>query len=107
LDCRKITGSAFSTNIIVPADSFSLTKGSPKEFAKTADSGNTITSYFCGDCGSTIWRQTATYGDTRIVKVGTLDGNALEDAKPLAELFVGNRISWVGGIDGAEQKLGG
>ncbi|KAH7312503.1 DUF636 domain protein [Stachybotrys elegans] len=103
LDCRKITGSLFSTNIIVPEESFSVTKGTPKEFAKTADSGKTMTSYFCGDCGSTLWRASETYRGSKIIKAGTLDGDALEDtAKPAVELFVKNRIPWLPAFEGTQ-----
>ena len=45
-DCRKITGSTYSTNGIWPVDQFKLTQGTPKKHVKTADSGNTITSFF-------------------------------------------------------------
>jgi hypothetical protein len=104
LDCRKTTGSVFSTNVLVEGDGFSLTKGKPKEFKTTARSGKTITSFFCGDCGTTIWRETETYGTNKIIKAGTLDGDSLEDAKPLAELFVGNRPSWLSAIPGTAQN---
>lgn len=107
LDCRKITGSTFSTNVVVPSDSFSVTKGTPKEFAKKADSGEMVKMFFCGDCGSTIWSQSLTYGDTRVIKAGTLDSDgALEDAKPVLELFVRNRPSWIPAMSGAEQHKG-
>jgi hypothetical protein len=104
LDCRKTTGSVFSTNILVEGDGFSLAKGKPKEFKTTGNSGKTVTSFFCGDCGTTIWRETETYGTKKIIKAGTLDGDALEDAKPMAELFVGNRPSWLSAIPGAAQQ---
>lgn len=106
LDCRKITGSAFSTNIIVDAEGFKVTKGTPKTFAKTADSGKTVTSYFCGDCGTTLWRETETYGNTKIIKAGTLDDDdvALDNAKPVVELFVKHRVSWVPTVSGTEEK---
>ncbi|KAF2260125.1 hypothetical protein CC78DRAFT_585231 [Lojkania enalia] len=105
LDCRKITGSTYSTNIIVAGNGFAVTKGTPKEFPKKADSGKTITSFFCGDCGSTLWRESDTFGDTKIIKVGVMDGEiALEDAKPVAELYIAHRVSWVSPIPGAEQK---
>ncbi|KAF2714059.1 DUF636 domain protein [Pleomassaria siparia CBS 279.74] len=104
-DCRKITGSTYSTNIVVDADGFSVTKGTPKEYSKKADSGETVTSHFCGDCGSTLWRTTKTFGNTKVIRVGVMDGtSAIEDAKPAVELFVSERISWVPGIDGAGQK---
>lgn len=107
LDCHKISGSTFSTNILVPSDGFSVTKGTPKPFARTGESGKTITSFFCGDCGSTLWRQGELFGENRIIKAGTLDmGITLEDARPVAEIYVRNRPSWVAPIPGATQTEG-
>ncbi|KAK3640341.1 hypothetical protein LTR56_011939 [Elasticomyces elasticus] len=103
-DCQKITGSTYSTNLIVPGDKFEVTKGSPKSHSKKADSGNEITSHFCGDCGSTMWRDGKTFGGSKVIKVGTLeDPKAFDEAKPAIELFVPERISWVGGVQGASQ----
>jgi hypothetical protein len=50
-DCRKLTSCPYSNNLIVPTNAFTITSGSPKEVAKTADSGTAIRNYFCGDCG--------------------------------------------------------
>jgi len=103
-DCQKITGSTYSTNIIVPGDGFEVLSGSPKTWSKKADSGNEITSHFCGECGSTLWRDGETFGPSKVVKVGVMDDpKAIEDAKPGIELYVPERISWVSGIGGAEQ----
>lgn len=89
----------------MPGEGFSVTSGSPKEISKTADSGKTITSHFCPDCGSTLWRDGETFGDAKVVKVGVMDDiSALEDAKPMLELFAPERPSWVGSISGAAQK---
>jgi len=46
LDCRKITGSTYSTNALFKEDEFKWTSGTPKEFAKTADGGKGISSWF-------------------------------------------------------------
>ena len=106
-DCRKITGSTYSTNIIVPGDGFEVLSGKPKQFAKKADSGNTITSHFCGECGSTLWRDGETFGPNKVVKVGVMDDqNAVEDAKPGIELFAPERISWVAEVKGSSQLKG-
>jgi hypothetical protein len=80
--------------------------GNPKTISKKGDdTGNSITSHFCGNCGSTLFREGATFGDAKVVKVGILDDqNALEDAAPAIELYVPHRPSWVSGIDGAAQK---
>lgn len=45
-DCRKISGSTYSTNAIFPSTQFKVTQGTPKQHSKTADSGNVITSHF-------------------------------------------------------------
>ncbi|KAI3317751.1 Mss4-like protein [Xylariaceae sp. AK1471] len=104
-DCRKITGSTYSTNIIVSGAGFKIVTGTPKTISKTADSGREITSHFCGDCGSTLFRDGASFGDSKVIKVGTLDdADALDKAKPAVELFAAERVGWVGEITGAAQK---
>ena len=57
-DCRKVSGSMFTTNLFVASHALTLTSGTPKTFSKKADSGNAIVSFFCGDCGTTLWRET-------------------------------------------------
>lgn len=105
LDCRKITGSTYSTNIIVAGPNFKVLSGTPKSIGKKANSGNEIVSYFCGDCGSTLWRDGVTFGETKVVKVGCFDDiDALDKAKPGLELFSSHRVSWVGEVAGAAQK---
>lgn len=83
-DCRKIGGSTYSSNSIFSEDQFKITKGTPKQHKKKADGGNEIISNFwyvfrrssrspltmySGDCGSTMWREGATFPGKRIVKV--------------------------------------
>lgn len=78
--------------------------GTPKEYTSTANSGNPVTSHFCGTCGTTLWRDgPATQGMT-YVKGGMLDGVAADGAKPLAEIFTRSRLSWLHAVDGAHQK---
>ncbi|QDS67883.1 hypothetical protein FKW77_008047 [Venturia effusa] len=106
LDCRKISGSTYSTNIIVDDSSFKV-QGTPKEISKTADGGNTITSYFCPDCGTTLFRKGKTFEGKVIIKAGVMDDvQALEAAKPTAELFTEHRVGWVPETAGAQQMKG-
>lgn len=103
-DCKKISGSTYSTNAVYPRSGFKVLSGSAKEYTVTADSGNKMTSYFCGDCGSTMWREGATFPGLAVLKVGTLDNaEALADSKPLAELFAPSRVPWVTAIENAKQ----
>ncbi|KAJ4342072.1 hypothetical protein N0V87_001398 [Didymella glomerata] len=104
-DCRKIGGSTYSTNGVYDADQFKVTKGTPKQHKKKADGGNEIISNFCGDCGSTMWREGATFPGKRIVKVGTLDDtNILDNLTINAELYADTRPKWVAPQSGADQK---
>jgi hypothetical protein len=45
-DCRKISGSTYSSNSIYPEDKFKVTKGTPKEHKTKAAGGNEIISKF-------------------------------------------------------------
>ncbi|KAI4849540.1 hypothetical protein E4T44_03287 [Aureobasidium sp. EXF-8845] len=105
-DCRKISGSAFSTNIIVPTSSFSLTSGTPKKYSATADSGRKVTTVFCDNCGSSLWRE-GDMGDAEgilVVRVGALDGREeLDQSGPKNELYTCERAKWLGEREGVEQ----
>lgn len=107
ISSRKITGSTYSTNAVVPQDGFKVTSGKPKVFSKTADSGNKIHSYFCGDCGTTLYRDGDSFNGAKIVKAGVLDDYAaLNNAKPAVELYAPERVDWVVPVPGADQKQG-
>ncbi|MCJ1324528.1 hypothetical protein MMC10_001190 [Thelotrema lepadinum] len=100
---KKISGSAFSVNALIPEDTFKVTSGKPSEYTKTADSGEQITSFFCAECGSTPWRETKTFEGNKILKAGTLDNKTdLDTLKPAAELYNGNRSSWIPEFPGTE-----
>ncbi|TRM63514.1 Mss4-like protein [Schizophyllum amplum] len=105
LDCRKISGTTYSTNVLIPADALTLTAGTPKTYSCVGGSGKPITNFLCGDCGSTMWREIAAYPGMKVVKAGTLDAvDALDLAKPETELFVTRRTKWVQEVQGVAQK---
>jgi hypothetical protein len=104
-DCKKISGGNYSSNILVPEGEFQLVQGTPKSISKIADSGETMTSYFCGDCGTTLYRETKTYGPNKIIKTGILDNASDFEARtPAAEIFTESRPEWVTEIPGASQS---
>jgi len=103
-DCRKLSGSTYSTNVIVPADGFTVT-GTPKAVPKKADSGADITNYFCGDCGTPLWG-VGGFGDNKVVRAGILDGEALESAAPQLEIYAERRLGWLREVEGATSVTG-
>lgn len=74
--CQKASGAAGSINVIVPSAAVTFTKGAPKRYADTAQSGNTLNRYFCGNCGSPIYSQRATTPDIMVFRAGTLDDSS-------------------------------
>lgn len=71
--CQKASGAGASHNSLVPKSALTFTSGQPKVFADTAQSGNILKRYFCGDCGSPIYSQRANAPEMMVLKVGTLD----------------------------------
>lgn len=72
-DCRKATGSSFATNAFFKEDDITVLQGEPKSFQHTADSGNTMTKQFCGDCGSQLFGMGSGRPGIKNIKVGTID----------------------------------
>ena len=72
-DCQQASGSAYSADIIVPITGWKLLSGSPKFYEKRADSGNTVTRSFCGDCGSPLFVKEVAIPDIVTINVGSLD----------------------------------
>lgn len=72
-DCRRASGSGASHNVPVPTDAITFTKGKPKTFEKTVDSGRKLKRHFCPECGSNLFTERDSTPHMRIVKVGALD----------------------------------
>ncbi|CAG8898477.1 unnamed protein product [Penicillium egyptiacum] len=110
LDCRKLTGSPYSYNFLVKSAELHVS-GSPKEVAKTSDSGNAIKNYFCPDCGTPLFgRKIKSNGDsdeTTVVRAGIFDDSRiLHERTPVVEIYTEQRLKWVSPIEGADQFTG-
>lgn len=67
----------------------------------------TLTIHFCSNCGSCVYKEgdSEVFKGTVIVQAGTLDkgGMELNDVKPGAELWVKQRVPWLGDLKGVVQ----
>jgi len=52
--CQRRTGSTYSVHAYFSRRCVKI-EGSPKTYSRTAESGRAIESYFCPDCGSTMF----------------------------------------------------
>ena len=66
-------------------------------------SGGQVLVNFCGSCSCTMWTATPSRPDLVVVKVGILDGDALDKLAPKVETFTARKPSWLKSVDGAVQ----
>jgi len=99
-DCRRCNGTAFSTQVIVPATSAKV-EGSYKTFEVKLPNKHTTTRWFCTGCGSQLMHRSEATGDDLCVQTGNID----EFTKlPIAiEVFSKDRWPCIKPIEGAQQ----
>ena len=91
-DCQRQSGAAHVPAARMLASGFRFTKGTPKRYAASADSGNEISRYLCGDCGTPIYVQVSTRPDIVGIRVCTLDDPSW--FVPDADIFMKSAQPW-------------
>jgi len=92
-NCQKVSGAGSSHNAVVPTSAMTFTSGRPKHFADTAQSGNILNRFFCGDCGSSLYSQREKTPEMTILKVGTLDRPG--DMKLVMNIWTNSARPWM------------
>ena len=91
--CQKVSGAGASHNALVATSAVTFTAGQPKMYADTAQSGNILNRFFCGNCGSPIYSQRVRMPELMVLKVGTLD--AAGDMKLVMNIWTGSARPWM------------
>ncbi|MGY8637205.1 GFA family protein [Bradyrhizobium sp. 14AA] len=98
IDCQRRTGAPFGVGAFYPAEAVAIS-GTPKAYVRTATSGGKVRSYFCPDCGSTVYWQADNLPAMIGVAVGAMaDPN---ERAPARSVFEQSKHAWVE-IPGAE-----
>ncbi|KAL0580650.1 hypothetical protein V5O48_001380 [Marasmius crinis-equi] len=111
-DCHKITGSMFSSAVIIADTHLRHLRGREnlKAFSqsKTTSTGGVATNHFCSTCGSCLYRVSAALPGQSILRLGAVDDFNLHETKlrPQWELFTKNRVGWLAGVEGAQKFEG-
>lgn len=72
LSCQKLSGAGHAFHVMAPKDAFTV--GGPiKGYAWKADSGNTVTTYFCTECGSPVYGESSGFAGAITVRAAALD----------------------------------
>ncbi|MDO9306612.1 MAG: GFA family protein [Mesorhizobium sp.] len=102
-DCQTLSGTAFRVVIFASEENFRLTRGTPKAYVKTAESGNRRVQAFCAECGSPIYATSADVGPKSYgIRVGTARQRA--DLKPRRQIWHRSAAPWLPGIEGLATK---
>jgi hypothetical protein len=96
LDCQRRTGAPFGVGAFYPVDAV-VNYGNHKNFTRDAASGGKVYTYFCPNCGSTIYWKADNLPSLIGVAVG-----ALADPRypgPIRSVFEQSKHNWIQ-IDG-------
>lgn len=97
LDCQRRTGSVFGTQARFTREHVSVAAGASKTFTRAADSGNSVTTHFCPDCGSTVYWELSGFPDVIAVAVGGFADPSFPP--PKVSVYEKRRHAWLAGLD--------
>ena len=100
-DCQILSGSAYRTSCLVEPGAFRITRGEPRQFDKTADSGKVRRMLFCGDCGSHLCSLPADpEAEGAFVSIRIATAKEFPELTPAMEIYCDSRVSWLGDLPG-------
>lgn len=88
--CRKMTGTAFTTNATMRREDFAIVAG--EELLARFESSPRAYRYFCSGCGSPIYGCSEASPAFLSIRCGTLDGDP--GLRPMAHFYVGSKAEW-------------
>ena len=92
-DCQTMSGGAFRWGTLVPKDAFSLLRGTPKHYRKTAASGAERMLGFCGTCGTSLY---GTEADTPMnYSLRLSSARQARDLRPAAQIWADSAVPWL------------
>jgi len=91
-DCQKLSASAFSITMVIPADSFRLLQGELRSFERATASGGSAICHFCPTCGNRVYHVDPQNPAFYRLKPGGLDDTS--QIVPQAHVWVSRAQPW-------------
>ena len=89
-DCQNATGSAYGTLALMPEAGLEIS-GSPKNFSHQADSGNTLTKIFCGNCGTQVFGKNSMREGMIGIRAGVVDQK--DAVEPMMNIYCDSALT--------------
>lgn len=96
IECRRATGSAFNTSIVVREEDFQWTADEEALSFHESSPGNFR--QFCSRCGSPVFKRFPSPEGLLTVRAGTLEGDP--GVRPSAHIWVSEKAPWYEITDG-------
>jgi len=90
--CQRRSGSPFGVIAYYPADNFAV-DGKAKRFERPTDEGNRFESFFCPDCGSTVYVKSGKHPTKIGIPVGAIADPSFP--APLRSVWEQTMHTWI------------
>lgn len=91
LACQKLSGGGHTDNIVFPEGAYQI-EGKVTDFEWTADSGGSVTTSFCPECGSPLFGKSTNMQGLKMVRTGALDDPSIY--APQMVVYASRRHAW-------------
>ncbi len=92
VDCQVLSGAPFRASTPANAEQFTILRGRPAVYVKTAESGNRRAQGFCGACGSALYSADAIEPKVYNLRIGAMAER--ERLPPTREIWCGSALGW-------------
>lgn len=105
-DCQVLGGGAFRWGTLIGREAFTLLRGAPKLYRKTAASGALRDLAFCGTCGTSLYGTQADQSTTLSLRLSS--ARLAADLRPAMQMWTASKAAWLdklGDLPAIEQPL--
>lgn len=95
-DCQVLGGGAFRWGTLIAKEAFTLRRGTPKLYRKTAASGVLRDLAFCGTCGTSLYGTQADHSTTLSLRLS--GARQAPQLRPAMQMWTASKISWLDGL---------
>ncbi len=91
--CQKLSGAPFVSAFSVPANAFDIVTGDVISFSREADSGHTVSTFHCSNCGTRLCAQSDGNKQLMNIFASTLDDAS--NFEPISNVYLSEAAGWI------------